>query len=473
VDGSIWKPSSSIWPRWPSAVDTLAVRAHEKRIELAVRVDSALPPLVVGDPHRLRQILTNLIGNAIKFTERGEVVVKVGRNPESDQSESFLFEVRDTGIGIAPENIENIFSMFSQADTSTTRKFGGSGLGLAIVQRLVALMGGRVWVESEAGRGSTFFFTANLKAAQPTTHAHDDLPLGNLRVLVMAENATMRGVVTEILQAQRCVVAAAGSEAAAIAGLAAAKREGAPIELLLVDCETQADDGFEALRRIRAAYLDAPVILLLNSRGLPLQAAANARARHSSLLRQGYCVKPVKQRDLFGAIADVIAKAAAPETVSQVIPEMTSSGARPNRTTRPLRILLADDSPDNRLLIRAYLKKTPYVLTEAEDGQIAVERFAAGSYDLVLMDIQMPILDGYGAVRAIRKWEFESRRTPTPIIALTASVLEEDVRRAMQAGCEMHISKPVKKPTLLDAIVEVTKAAAVRDRNEEPAVNFI
>jgi two-component system sensor histidine kinase/response regulator len=444
------------------------VRAHEKRIELAVRVDSALPPLVVGDPHRLRQILTNLIGNAIKFTERGEVVVKVGRNPESDQSESFLFEVRDTGIGIAPENIENIFSMFSQADTSTTRKFGGSGLGLAIVQRLVALMGGRVWVESEAGRGSTFFFTANLKAAQPTTHAHDDLPLGNLRVLVMAENATMRGVVTEILQAQRCVVAAAGSEAAAIAGLAAAKREGAPIELLLVDCETQADDGFEALRRIRAAYPDAPVILLLNSRGLPSKLQ---QMREQGIHR--YCVKPVKQRDLFGAIADVIAKAAAPEMVSQVIPEMTSSGARPNRTTRPLRILLADDSPDNRLLIRAYLKKTPYVLTEAEDGQIAVERFAAGSYDLVLMDIQMPILDGYGAVRAIRKWEFESRRTPTPIIALTASVLEEDVRRAMQAGCEMHISKPVKKPTLLDAIVEVTKAAAVRDRNEEPAVNFI
>jgi two-component system sensor histidine kinase/response regulator len=412
--------------------------------------------------------LTNLIGNAIKFTERGEVVVKVGRNPESDQSESFLFEVRDTGIGIAPENIENIFSMFSQADTSTTRKFGGSGLGLAIVQRLVALMGGRVWVESEAGRGSTFFFTANLKAAQPTTHAHDDLPLGNLRVLVMAENATMRGVVTEILQAQRCVVAAAGSEAAAIAGLAAAKREGAPIELLLVDCETQADDGFEALRRIRAAYPDAPVILLLNSRGLPSKLQ---QMREQGIHR--YCVKPVKQRDLFGAIADVIAKAAAPEMVSQVIPEMTSSGARPNRTTRPLRILLADDSPDNRLLIRAYLKKTPYVLTEAEDGQIAVERFAAGSYDLVLMDIQMPILDGYGAVRAIRKWEFESRRTPTPIIALTASVLEEDVRRAMQAGCEMHISKPVKKPTLLDAIVEVTKAAAVRDRNEEPAVNFI
>ena len=380
------------------AADTLAVRAHEKGIELAVRLEPDVPAAVIGDPHRLRQILTNLIGNAIKFTGQGEVVVSVGRNPDSTESESYLFAIRDTGIGIAPDKIESIFSAFTQADTSITRQFGGSGLGLAIVERLVVLMGGRVWVESEIGKGSTFFFTVELKGQASKPHVGapmGDAQVRDLRVLLFEENATLRRITADLIRAHGWVVAAADSEAEALAALKAASREHAPFGLLLADCEMQAGDGFEALSRIRAAAPQLPVLALVNSNGLTRAVP--------ELRRQGihhYCIKPVKRRDLYGAIAEVITKTAPRQLLAAA---MTEAAAQ-NTCGRPLRILLADDSVDNRLLIRAYISKTPYVLTEVENGQSAVERFTDGSFDLVLMDIQMPVLDGYSAVRAIRKW---------------------------------------------------------------------
>ncbi len=453
------------------AADTLAVRAHEKGIELAVRLEPDLPAIVTGDPYRLRQILTNLIGNGIKFTTQGEVVVSVRRNPDSPEGESYLFAVRDTGIGIAPEKIDTIFSIFTQADTSITRKFGGSGLGLAIVQRLVALMGGRVWLESEVGKGSTFFFTVELKGSPATPQVRlpmIDARLRDVLILVVEENATSRGIFADLIRAKGWAVAAAASEAEAIAALEAARRENAPFALMVADCEMQTGDGFEALARIRGAGPHLPVIVLVNSNGL-------TRAL-PEMERQGihhYCIKPVKRRDLYDAIAEVMTKAA-PRQVLLRAPHETISDATPKKTCdRPLRILLADDSVDNRLLIRAYIRKTPYILTEVENGQSAVERFIDGSYDLVLMDIQMPVLDGYSAVRTIRKWELDSGRPRTPIIALTASALEEDVRRAREAGCEMHISKPVKKVTLLDAVVRATEAATLAPAMAKPEASSI
>ncbi len=446
------------------AADTLAVRAHEKAVELAVRFAPDLPSTLTGDPHRLRQILNNLIGNAIKFTKQGEVVVEVGCNLDREVPGNLRFEVHDTGIGIAPDKIENIFSIFTQADTSTTRKFGGSGLGLAIVQRLVALMGGRVWAESELGKGSTFFFTVDLRV--PEASSAPALPptepgLRGVRTLIVIDHATARTVVAERLRAHGAEVTETASEAEALALLTAANRPATQFGLLVVDGEMQSSDGYAALRQIRTIEPNAAVVMLTNSNGLP----AKLRRMREHGVRH-YITKPIKRQELYRVIAEALAKSAPGRMLPQPPREAPASVAAPATIAdRPLKILLADDSPDNRLLIRAYTKKTPYVLTEVENGQIAVERFVDGSYDLVLMDIQMPVLDGYSAVRAIRKWELERGSARTPIIALTASALEEDVRRAKEAGCDMHVSKPVKKLTLLDAIARAmeagSKAAAI------------
>ena len=236
--------------------DTLAVRAHEKGIELAVRFSGDLPPTLVGDSLRLRQVLTNLIGNAIKFTERGEVAVDVAHNPGQSNPGSLLFSVRDSGIGMPAQTLSNIFSAFTQADSSTTRKYGGSGLGLAIVERLVALMGGRVWAESELGAGSTFHFTVELAlppavAGQSKAREHRGLDLSSVRVLVVDDNATNRSIVRQMLRAAGAVVTEATSGAEGLAAFAAANRNGAPFGLLLVDLQMPAMDGFEMIRRMR------------------------------------------------------------------------------------------------------------------------------------------------------------------------------------------------------------------------------
>jgi len=291
-------------------VETLAVRAQEKQLKLTIDIAPDADTKLVGDSLRLRQILINLIGNAIKFTDRGEVRVSAERDPDSMNPACVRFSVIDTGIGIAPDKLPALFSAFTQADSSTTRKYGGSGLGLAIVQRLVALMEGKVWVESRLGHGSIFGFTANF------AYQDDD------------------------------------------ASVAAAQREPGPAR----------DDD---------------------------------------------------------EIVD-----------------------------RPLHILLADDSPDNRLLVHTYMKNTRYRVDDAENGKVAVEKFLTFEYDVVLMDIQMPEMDGYEATRTIRRWEQEHQRPRTPILAVTAAALEENKQRTFEAGCDLHITKPVRRGTLLRAIRE-------------------
>jgi PAS domain S-box-containing protein len=440
------------------AADTLAVRAYEKGVELAVSFAADIPAMLSGDPHRLRQILTNLIGNAIKFTTRGEVIVTVGRNPNHEVPGEYLFKVRDTGIGIAPDKIENVFSIFTQADTSTTRKFGGSGLGLAIVQRLVALMGGRVWIESEVGRGSTFFFTADLqipKASSIEAPTKIALDLRGASILIVIAHASTRTVAADALRARGAEVTETASEEEALAALTAANLREVRFDLLVVDSEMKSSDGYESLRRVRSLASNAPVVLLANTNGLP----AKLRRMTEKGIRY-YTTKPIKRQELYGVVAEALSKAAAPPRMLPTAPSeaLVSIAAPAIVVDRPLKILLADDSPDNRMLIRAYMKRGAYQLTEAENGQIAVDRFMDSTYDLVLMDVQMPVLDGYGAVRVIRKWELEQDRTRTPIIALTASALDGDVQRAEQAGCDMHVSKPVKKATLLAAIAQAIEA---------------
>jgi PAS domain S-box-containing protein len=434
--------------------DTLAVRAHEKGIELAVRFSANLPATLVGDSLRLRQVLTNLIGNAIKFTERGEVVIDVAHNPHQSNPGSLLFSVRDSGIGMPRDTLPNIFSAFTQADSSTTRKYGGSGLGLTIVERLVALMGGKVWVESELGTGSIFNFTVELglpiaDTGRGEARERRGLDLSSVRALVADDNATNRSIVSQMLTAGGATVSTAASGADGLAAFAAANRDGAPFGLLLVDLQMPAMDGLEMIRRMRAGPNGStPVVMLVTSNGLN-----SSLSTMRELGLNYYVVKPVKSRELYAAIsAAMIEVAMPPHAPAAPRDELKPNDSSTDLTGRPLSILLADDSPDNRLLIAAYLKKSGYALDEVEDGQAALDHFMTRAYDVVLMDIQMPVLDGYGAVREIRRWEADNGRGRTPIIALSAAALPADVQHAMEVGCDMHVSKPVKKSTLLKAI---------------------
>jgi two-component system sensor histidine kinase/response regulator len=461
--------------------DTLAIRTRESRAELVTRFAPGLPVTLVGDPLRINQVLTNLIGNALKFTEHGEVVVAIERDTQSRDPGALHFSVSDTGIGIPPEKLTSIFSAFAQADSSTTRRYGGSGLGLAIVERLVHLMGGRVWVESEVGKGSTFHFTARLGVPQGAADAPPPprLDLERVRVLMMDRNATCRGAAREIFEAHGATVLEAASADEAAEAVEQARRSAQPFDLVFVDCSRPDAGGFELARRIGAGAGTAARLVVATVSSYDLSNAF-VGLREAGL--EHYVVKPLKRADLLAAAADFARRApqvAKPATGSAVATSAVPIGqyaspspdnpsqaslapalaaaAPAEPSTPPCRILVADDSVDNRLLIRAYLGKTGYGLDEAENGQVAVEKLLSGRYDLVLMDIQMPVMDGFSAVRRIRQWEREHGEHRTPIIALTASTFDETVHKAVEAGCDSHLGKPLKRSTLLRVIRETAR----------------
>jgi CheY-like chemotaxis protein/nitrogen-specific signal transduction histidine kinase len=470
--------------------DTLAIRTRESRAELVTHFAPGLPATLVGDPLRLNQVLTNLIGNALKFTEHGEVVVAIKRDTQSRDPGALHFSVSDTGIGIAPEKLTSIFSAFAQADSSTTRKYGGSGLGLAIVERLVHLMGGRVWVESEVGKGSTFHFTARLGVPQGAADAPPPprLDLERVRVLIMDRNATCRGAAREIFEAHGATVLEAASADEAAEAVEQARRSAQPFDLVFVDCSRPDAGGFELARRIGAGSGAAARLVVATVSSYDLSNAF-VGLREAGL--EHYVVKPLKRADLLAAAADfarrapqvakpAIGSAVAPRAVpigqyaspspdnpspASAAPSALAAAAPAEPSAPPCRILVADDSVDNRLLIRAYLGKTGYGLDEAENGQVAVDKLLGGRYDLVLMDIQMPVMDGFSAVRRIRQWEREHGEHRTPIIALTASTFDETVHKAVEAGCDSHLGKPLKRSTLLRVIRETARG----DRPDQPA----
>jgi len=465
--------------------DTLAIRTRETQVELVVRFAPDLPATLIGDPLRLNQVLTNLVGNAIKFTEHGEVVVRIERDTQSRDPGALRFSVSDTGIGIAPEKLTSIFSPFAQADSSTTRKYGGSGLGLAIVERLVRLMGGRVWVESEVGKGSTFHFTARFGVA-PAADAPARIDLGGVRVLVMDRNATCRTTAREIFETHGATVVEAASADEAAEAVAHANRVAEPFELVFADCSRADAGGFELARRIGAKAGAAAGLTVATVSSYDLSKAF-VGLREAGL--EHYVVKPLKRADLLAAAADFArrasptVKSATPSAAASTAAAIGESAALPpdnvaatpmqallmlagdEAAAAPCRILLADDSIDNRLLIRAYLGKTGYGLDEAENGQVAVDKLLSGRYDLVLMDIQMPVMDGFTAVRRVRQWERENNSRHTPIIALTASTFDETVRKAIEAGCDSHLGKPLKRSTLLRVIRE----SALSERPDKSA----
>jgi CheY-like chemotaxis protein len=290
--------------------------------------------------------------------------------------------------------------------------------------------------------------------------------LTSIRALVVDDSETNRSIVSQMLTASGAIVTQASSGAEAVAAFAAANRDGAPFGLLLVDLQMPVMDGLEMIRQVRLGPNgNAPIVMLVTSDRLStrLNAIRELGVNH-------YVIKPVKRRELYAAISDAMAEIAAPARPA-LVPrhEVAPNGSGTHLLDRPLSILLADDSSDNRLLVAAYLKKSGYALDEVEDGQAAVDHFMTRAYDVVLMDIQMPVLDGYGAVRKIRQWELANERGRTPIIALSAAALESDVLRAIEAGCDMHVSKPVKKSTLLKAIAEVVENSHLDDAAAKPS----
>ncbi len=429
------------------SVEIYALKAAGNNVELLCHVDEDVKIQRMGDPARLRQIILNLISNALKFTQQGEVVLRVGADPNAKNEDMLQFSVSDSGIGIPAIKLEAIFASFTQVDSSTTRKYGGTGLGLTISRSLSEMMGGKIWVESEEGEGSTFYFTVRLEVIRDTSDSESGKRnnLADIDVLIVDDNAVCREILKAKLLANGARVHEAVNAEFALALLS--KSEGINPNIILVDYKMPEMDGFQFIQKMKAAGISAKVIMMLG--------AADLNQNMSRIKEAGidaYLVKPIKRADLNQQIADL-------HTGSQAASDAKNQPATANDEIKALRILLVEDNPDNRLLIKAYLKKLPYELDEAENGQIAVDKFQQLNYDVVLMDVQMPIMDGHEATRTIRAWESENDRQPTPIISLTAHAFKEEIDRCMEAGCNAHLSKPVKKATLISTIQTYTDAA--------------
>ena len=448
-------------------VKTMALRAHAKNLELLCDIRPDVPEVLIGDPGRLRQILVNLVGNAIKFTETGEVVVSVSVETQADAGPIALhFAVRDTGIGIPPDRQQKIFEAFSQADSSTTRKYGGTGLGLSISTRLVALMGGRIWIESEAGQGSTFHFTVQMGIGEPLEASDSRQPdLTGLRVLVVDDNATNRRILEEVLTGWRMqpTLTENGSEALAAMTEAAAERR--PFSLVLLDAMMPEMDGFMLAERIsRQPELAQSMLMMLSSADQPGDAA---HCRDLGL--SAYLSKPFKQSELLDTITATLGRAALPEP-RRAAP--VTAAAR----TRPLRLLLAEDNAVNQRLAVRLLEKQGHHVTVAPNGRAAVAAWQQSEsqqsesqqqpFDLILMDIQMPEMDGFEATRAIR--EEQEAAAHIPIVAMTAHAMTGDRERCLAAGMDDYLSKPLQVDKMLEVIGRLVSAA---DTSEAAAEN--
>jgi signal transduction histidine kinase/DNA-binding response OmpR family regulator len=437
------------------ALNTLSFRAHQKGLELAFFAEPDVPDSVVGDFPRLRQILINLINNAIKFTSRGEVVVRIRRLQCPDRKEradgkigaavgepplaacELQFDVRDTGIGIPAQKLELIFAPFSQADSSTTRRYGGTGLGLTITKRLVELMSGRIWVESVPEAGSTFSFTVRL-ALSATPSAERQLPdLRDLSVLVVDDNATTRDILLKLLKSWGIRGSEAADGPAALHELRSAIERGRPPGLVLIDAWMPAMDGFRLAQLMRQTGWEGAVILLLTAAD---RLEDKERCRQVGAAR--HLTKPIKPSDLLDAIVSV--RVAPAESVRALAGECCPE-ALPC-----LRILLAEDNAVNQRLAVALLEKNGHKVTVVPDGAQAVDLVQLRPFDLVLMDVQMPVLDGFEATQRIRQLGMS-----IPIVAMTAHAMQGDRERCLSAGMDGYLSKPIQVKELLRVVGDV------------------
>ena len=425
---------------------SMSFRAHEKHLELAFRVEPNVPSMLYGDAGRLRQILVNLIGNAIKFTHEGEVVVEVRCVSETQSKADLQFSVRDTGVGIPPDKCLTIFQEFEQADTSTTRRFGGTGLGLAISSRLVELMDGRIWVESKPDHGSTFHFTVSMQRSnRPLRPRPDQVIVGGTHVLIVDDNETNRIILEEMVTNWGMIPNQVSSVSDACNAIEEAHQKGNDFGIILSDVNMPDADGFELAARVRSLdHSNETPIIMLTSAGRP-----GDRERREALGVAGNLLKPIKQSELFDAMVSALG----------IHSTDTSNAATiaPRKATQSLKILLAEDGEFNQKLAVALLERQGHTVTLANNGQEAVDLFQNDpEFDLVLMDVQMPELDGLAATRQIREWEHANRVTSIPIVAMTAHALTGDRERCLDAGMDDYLAKPIDADELAKTIDRVT-----------------
>jgi len=426
-------------------VKTLALRAHQKGLELAFHVLPDVPDAVIGDPGRLRQIVVNLIGNAIKFTEQGEVVLSVQAKAIKEKSVLLEFTVKDTGIGIPTEKQSLIFEAFSQAESSTTRTYGGTGLGLTICSRLVEMMGGTIWVESQAGKGSSFRFTAQFSTQESSAIATIPLHPVNLEglpVLVVDDNRTNQLILAEILDGWQMKPTIADGGMAALTLMEKAYGNGSPFALVLLDCNMPSMGGFAVAERIRQSpHLSRATIMMLTSDG---RRGDINRCRDLGIA--AYLIKPIKQSDLMDSILGALDGTALDDQA--IVPD---KGPSIITAGRGLRILLAEDHEINQRLAMKFLEKQGHTTILVTNGLEVLETLAHESFDLILMDLQMPRLDGIETTKAIRLQEQETE-IHIPIIAMTAHAMSGDRDRCLEAGMDGYISKPIRAEKLREEI---------------------
>jgi len=438
------------------AIEVMASRAQDKGLELAHLIAQDVPTRLVGDPSRLRQILLNLLNNAVKFTEKGEVFAEVTLVSETDHDIELRCSIRDTGIGISDETRKRLFQPFMQEDASTTRRFGGTGLGLAICRNLVELMGGHIDVTSSPGKGSTFWFTFRL-ARRPAPSAEDprdEYPLAGIRALVVDDSATNCTVMRHLLGSWRMRVECAGAGSEGIQKMRQAVAEGDPFRVVLLDFLMPEMDGLTVGRQIKSdpQLGDAHLVMLSSYCKASDQALLNAA---------GICkwlTKPMKSNQLFKCLTQLAGITTPP--AGALPPAREPQGNPCSRPAGPsstdVRVLLAEDNPVNQLVAVCQLRKLGYPVDAVNDGMKAVEAWRRGAYQIVFMDCQMPDMDGYEATRKIRDLEREGKLAPTQIIAMTANAMQGDRELCLAAGMDDYVSKPVREEALLAALERST-----------------
>jgi PAS domain S-box-containing protein len=440
-----------------SALDIMAIKANDAGIELNCHIKPDVPTALLGDPVRLRQVNVNLLGNALKFTQKGEVVLTIETEKEDTSSVTLHFMVKDTGIGIPEDKIDTIFESFQQADGTTTRTYGGTGLGLAISRQLVDMMQGKIWVESELGKGSTFHFTANFELSPKKNIEKISLKSANLKdipVLIIDDNKTNRCILREMTTSWGMTPDAVASGKAGLKRLDAAYHKGTPFKFILLDYQMPHMDGFGvALEIQQRPYSKAVKIIMLTSLGERGDAALCKQKGIS-----GYLVKPVKQSELLATLCISLG-----HTMDAEMPLLTSHVIREAR--RRLKILLAEDNLVNQKLAARILEKRGHRITIAKNGKEAVDALIEDTFDIILMDVQMPEMDGFEATQRIREIESETGKH-VPIAAMTAHTMKGDKERCLEAGMDAYISKPIQTEELFNVVERLTAKSRHRSESE-------